>query len=92
VPIGYGDGVPRALSRGGRVVIGGRSFPIRGAISMDQLMVEVDAGVRLGDEVVLIGANPGEPTAVEWAGLAGTIPHEVLTGFGARVALDHVRV
>ena len=91
VPIGYGDGVPRALSRGGRVVIGGRSFPIRGVISMDQLMVEVDAGVRLGDEVVLIGANPGEPTVTEWAALAGTIPHEVLTGFGDRVALDHLR-
>ena len=92
VPIGYGDGVPRALSNGGRVVIGGTSFPVRGVVSMDQLMVEVDAGVGLGDEVVLIGPGAGEPTALEWAALAGTIPHEVLTGFGARVALDHVRV
>jgi len=91
VPVGYGDGVPRALSDGGRVVIGGASYPVRGLISMDQLMVEVDSRVRLGDEVVLIGAGPGEPTVLEWAALAGTIPHEVLTGFGARVALDHVR-
>jgi len=55
-------------------------------------MVEVDAGVSLGDEVVLIGAGAGEPSVVEWATLAGTIPHEVLTGFGDRVALDHIRV
>jgi alanine racemase len=91
VPIGYGDGVPRALSHGGRVVIGGRSFAIRGLISMDQLVVEVDSGVRLGDEVVLVGSAPGDPSIAEWSAVASTIPHELLTGFGARVALRHIR-
>ena len=91
IPVGYGDGVPRALSHGGRVVIGGRSFAIRGLVSMDQLVAEVDGDVRLGDEVVLIGGAPGEPSAAEWASLASTIPHEVLTGFGTRVALRHSR-
>ena len=91
IPVGYGDGVPRALSHGGRVVIGGRSFAIRGLVSMDQLVAEVDGDVRLGDEVVLIGGAPGEPSAAEWASLASTIPHEVFTGFGTRVALRHSR-
>ncbi|TBN57557.1 alanine racemase [Glaciihabitans arcticus] len=86
VPVGYGDGLPRALSTGGSVSIGGHRFPIRGAISMDQLVVEVDASVALGDEVVLLGdGRHGEPTAAEWAALTGTIPHEILTGLGARI-------
>jgi len=87
VPLGYGDGVPRSLSLGGSVSIGAGRFPIRGSISMDQLVVEVDATVALGDEVVLLGsADRGEPTAAEWAALVGTVPHEILTGFGRRIA------
>jgi len=91
VPVGYGDGVPRALSLGGSVSIGGSRYPIRGSVSMDQLVVEVGAGVSsgvsLGDEVVLLGdADRGEPTVAEWAALVGTVPHEILTGFGRRVA------
>jgi len=86
VPLGYGDGVPRSLSHGGSVSIGAGRFPIRGSISMDQLVVEVDATVALGDEVVLLGsADRGEPTAAEWAALVGTVPHEILTGFGRRI-------
>jgi alanine racemase len=88
VPIGYADGVPRILSQGGTLAIGGRRYPIRGAISMDQLVLEVDATVELGDEVVLIGdVDRGEPSALEWATMAGTLPHDILSGFGARVRL-----
>jgi len=87
VPLGYGDGVPRSLSLGGFVSIGGRRFAIRGSVSMDQLVVEVDDTVSLGDEVVLLGASErGEPTAADWAALVATVPHEILTGFGARIA------
>ena len=87
VPVGYADGVPRALSHGGEVSIGGRRRPIRGAISMDQLVVEVPPGeVRLGDEVVLLGdPRAGEPGAAEWARIADTVPHDILCGFGERV-------
>jgi alanine racemase len=86
VPVGYADGVPRILSHGGTLSIGGRRCPIRGAISMDQLVLEVDATVALGDEVVLIGdPERGEPSALEWATAAGTVPHDILSGFGARV-------
>ena len=86
VPLGYGDGIPRSLSLGGSVSIGGKRYPIRGSISMDQLVVEIDESVALGDEVVLLGdADRGEPTAAEWAALVGTVPHEILTGFGRRI-------
>jgi alanine racemase len=92
VPVGYGDGVPRNLSNGGEVSIGGRRYPIRGAISMDQLVVEVDPdAVAAGDEVVLLGdARAGEPDVAEWARIGGTIPHDILCGLGARMTRTHV--
>ncbi|CAN5255698.1 alanine racemase [soil metagenome] len=92
VPLGYGDGIPRGLSHGGEVVIGGIRFPIVGAISMDQLVVDVgDAPVGLGDEVVMLGRpDRGEPDAQEWADLTGTIAHEILTGLGGRMARRHI--
>jgi alanine racemase len=90
VPLGYADGVPRSLSNGGSVSIDGVRCPVRGTISMDQLVVEVPDDVTIGDEVVLVGdARRGEPTAAEWAGLAGTLAHDILSGIGARVAFDH---
>ena len=92
VPVGYGDGIPRDLSHGGEVVIAGIRHPIVGAISMDQLVVDVgDHPVSLGDEVVLLGipAN-GEPDAQEWADVTGTIAHEILTGLGGRMARRHI--
>jgi alanine racemase len=90
IPLGYADGVPRALSNGGSVSINGVRCPVRGTISMDQFVVEVLHDVTIGDEVVLIGdARRGEPTAAEWAGLADTLPHDILSGIGARVAFRH---
>jgi alanine racemase len=92
LPIGYADGVPRALSGLADVVIGGIRYPMVGVISMDQITVDVgDADVALGDEVVLLG-NPadGEPDAAEWARLADTLSHEILTGLGARIKQRHI--
>ena len=88
VPIGYADGVRRDLGQvGGEVLIGGRRRPVTGTVTMDQLMVAVDATVETGDEVVLIGRQDRqEITANEIAGRLGTIGYEVLTGLGPRVA------
>jgi alanine racemase len=94
VPIGYADGVPRALSqRGGEVLIGGRRRAIRGAITMDQLMVECgDDEVAVGDEVVLIGRQGDELiTADEWAERLGTIAYEIVCGIGPRVPRHYRR-
>jgi alanine racemase len=54
---------------------------------MDQLTCIVDAGVELGDEVVLIGEQAGERiTAEELAGHAETIAYEIVcaTALAAR--------
>ncbi|HEX5616204.1 MAG TPA: alanine racemase [Acidimicrobiia bacterium] len=88
VPIGYGDGVPRALAtQGGQVLVGGKRRPIAGTITMDQLMVDVgDDPVDVGDDVVLIGGQGDETiTADEWARRMDTIAYEVVCGIGPRV-------
>ena len=88
VCIGYGDGILRSGSRRMEVLIGGRRCPVVGAITMDQVIVDVSGvpSVRRGDEVVLIG-NQGKE-ALMAAGLAcaaGSIVWEVLTSITQRV-------
>jgi alanine racemase len=91
VPIGYADGVVRSLGlHGGEVLIAGTRCPIRGVVTMDQLMVDVGhlepGAVTVGNEVVLLGSQGEETvTAIEWADLTGTIPYEILCGISARV-------
>jgi alanine racemase len=94
VPIGYADGVPRLLGqRGGCVLIGGRRFPFAGTVTMDQIVVDCgDIDVRVGDEVVLIGAQGEEEiTADEWAERTDTISWEILCGMGDRLPRLHHR-
>ena len=90
VPVGYADGVPRALGRHGRmrVLLGGELRPVVGRVCMDQVVVDCgDAPVRDGDEVVLFGpGDRGEPTAQDWADELDAIHYEVVTGVhGSRV-------
>jgi alanine racemase len=57
VPVGYADGVRRALGNRGEVLVAGRRCPIIGRISMDQMTVRLpDDWGTPGDEVVLFGA------------------------------------
>jgi alanine racemase len=88
VPVGYGDGYPRALTNKSELLIRGRRVPVVGAVCMDQLMADLGpAGEAYnGDTVTLIGAEGGERIAVEeLAGRAGTISYEILTGLNARI-------
>lgn len=88
IPVGYADGVPRALgANGGEALVHGRRVPIAGTITMDQLMLDAgDLPVVPGDEVVLLGAQGDqEITATEWARRIGTIPYEIVTSIGPRV-------
>jgi alanine racemase len=89
VPIGYADGVPRALFTGGyEVLIGGVRRPLAGMVTMDQIVVDCgdDDWVRPGDEVVLLGRQGDEAiTADDWAALLGTISYEVVCGVGPRM-------
>lgn len=93
VPIGYADGVRRDLGlRGGVVLIGGVRCPIRGVVTMDQLMVDVGSQpVTVGDEVVLIGGQGNESiTASDLALTLDTIPYEIVCAISARVPRHQV--
>ncbi|MBI1764057.1 MAG: alanine racemase [Acidobacteria bacterium] len=88
IPIGYADGLRRALSNQGHVLVRGCSAPIVGRVSMDLTMIDVSEvlEVALDDEVVLLGAQGARRiTAEEVAALLGTVSYEVVTGISARV-------
>ena len=55
IPIGYADGIKRAMSNNGNVVINGKKAPIVGTICMDSFMVDVTKieNVNIGDEVYI---------------------------------------
>jgi alanine racemase len=87
VPVGYGDGFFRSLSRKAHVIIRGKRYPVVGAISMDQIVVNIEwESAYNDDEVVLIGEMGDERITVEdLAEWAGTIPYEILTNINTRV-------
>lgn len=95
VPIGYGDGYLRCLSNKSSVCIRGKDAPVRGTVSMDQLVVDLSAvpEARVGDEVEVVSRDPNAPHSVEnLARLAGTVPYEITSRIGGprvrRVAVE----
>lgn len=88
VPVGYGDGYPRALSNVGRVLIHGQFAPIIGRVCMDQFMVDVTEipHVQAGDCVTLIGTDgQNRITVEEVADLAHSFNYELCCGINKRV-------
>ena len=83
VPVGYGDGYPRALSNRAEMEIRGKMCPVVGRICMDMCMVDVTdvPEVRAGDEAVVFGGTLF-PRAAD---LTGTIVYELLCGVAPRV-------
>jgi alanine racemase len=81
LPIGYYDGYDRGLSNQAHVLIRGKRAPVRGRICMNLMMADITdiKGVRLEDEVTLIGKDRDETlTAEQLAQWAGTINYEML--------------
>jgi alanine racemase len=88
LPVGYSDGLNRALSSKGRVIVRGQYAPIVGLISMNLTLVDVTgiSGVRVGDEVILLGSSSGRAvTAQDHACLANTISYDILCAISKTV-------
>ncbi|MCC7096684.1 MAG: alanine racemase [Thermomonas sp.] len=92
IPLGYGDGYPRALSNRGQVLIRGQRLPIVGRVCMDQFMVDLgpQGSAYNGDDVTLIGRQGGEVIRVEdLAEQADTIGYEILTRLNERIPREY---
>lgn len=89
IPVGYADGLSRALSNCGYALVRRQRVPIIGRICMDQAMLDVTEaeGIRAGDEVVIFGGNGVEASISidEVAAWMGTINYEVVCLIGSRV-------
>jgi alanine racemase len=94
IPVGYGDGVRRALSNNADVLVDGTRYSLVGTVSMDSLTVELGlrSPVRVGAEAVLIGAVGQERiSAEEIAARIGTINYEVTCALSRRVPREYHR-
>jgi alanine racemase len=91
--IGYADGVKRAVRGRAEVIIDGRRYPVVGRVTMDFMMVDLGPEpkeIGVGDVATVIGVDGGaEITLDEFAGWAGTISYEVLTGLGSRLGREY---
>ncbi|NIP57973.1 MAG: alanine racemase, partial [Gemmatimonadetes bacterium] len=61
IPVGHADGYARRAVEGCRVLVGGETHPVIGAVSASHTIVEVgpEERVRVGDDAVLVG--PDDP-------------------------------
>lgn len=76
LPLGYADGIPRALSN--RIAFG--PFPLRGRVTMDQIMLGNYDG---SSPIRLLGE--GVPPLEEWGDLASSFSYELMTHLGNRL-------
>ncbi|MGC1395439.1 MAG: alanine racemase [Coleofasciculaceae cyanobacterium] len=88
VGIGYADGIPRNLSNQLTVLIRGQKVRQIGAITMDQIMLDVSniPDLQTDEVVTLIGQDGNLSIAADdWAQMLGTISWEILCSFKHRL-------
>jgi alanine racemase len=92
LPIGYGDGVRRALTNNADVLVRGERRALVGTVSMDNVTLDVGTppAAAVGDEAVLLGAQGDERiTAEELARRLDTINYEITCGISGRVPREY---
>jgi alanine racemase len=82
VPLGYSDGIPRALSNRGAFVVEGVRCPVVGRVAMNLTTLDVTSasGAKAGTPVTLIGGDGDAFVGVDdWAEWAETINYEIVS-------------
>lgn len=89
IPIGYADGVPRALSNKIFGTINGKKVKQIGNITMDQMMFDItDTNAKEGDVITVLGEDlPID----EWAKIIGTINYELTCRLKVRLPRVYTR-
>jgi len=88
IPMGYGDGYPRALGNRASVLTRDGRVQIVGLVTMDMIMLDVtESSSDVGEVVTLVGKvdGVGEIGFAELGALAGMSYYEVLTGLRGRL-------
>ena len=87
VSIGYGDGYPRVMSNGGKMIVNGKYATIVGRVCMDQTIIDVsDVECNVGDTVTVIGSNgPCRVLADDIANADNTINYEIVCRLTSRI-------
>mgnify|MGYP000727546941 CR=1 FL=1 len=87
VPIGYADGLSRALTNKAQAIINGKFYNQVGTVTMDRIMFDVaNDKIKINDDVILLGQKGKlKIDAWDWSKKLNTIPYEVTCGISKRV-------
>ena len=94
LPIGYGDGYPRALGENAKIIVNGKFAKIMGRICMDQCMIDVTdiENVKAGDDVIILGEEGNlKFNADDMAEALGTINYEILCRIKSRIPRVYIK-
>ena len=90
VPVGYADGIPRAM-QGFSVLVDGHKCPIVGRVCRDQFMIRLPHDYPYGTTVTIIGqSGDAQITADDVADYLHTISYEVICGLSPRLRRKYV--
>ncbi len=82
IPLGYADGIPRALGNAGSVLVDGARCAIIGRVAMNMSVIDLThaPNAKSGSRVTLIGRDgEDEITAEDWGTWSGSINYEIVT-------------
>lgn len=92
IPIGYADGVPRALSNKIYAELNGQKIKQIGNITMDQMMFDITGiDANEGDIITLLNDKDKDLSIDNWANIVGTINYELTCRLKVRLPRVYVR-
>jgi alanine racemase len=91
LPLGYYEGVPRALSNQGEVTHDTSLLPIVGKVCMNHTMIDLkNTRLTVGDEVTVYSADPSHPNSVARLNERHQLPYALLVGLSATIRREIV--